>query len=78
MNSRDKDALATAIGFLLAAAALAIVAIVAVGGSATFFWNCVAPDLFGMPQATYRNGVGAVGLLICLKAIWPNLSFDKG
>jgi hypothetical protein len=73
----DKEAFATAAGFLLAAVAVAVVAVVGVGGSMAFFWNCLAPDLFGMPTATYRNGVGAAGIMVCLKVLWPSLSFDR-
>lgn len=76
MNSRDSDTLAVVIGLFLASAALSIVAVLVLGGMASYFWNCFAPDLFDMPRATYRNGVGAVGLWFCLKAICPTFSFD--
>lgn len=67
MNSDAKEKLAIAVGFLLAASSLAIIAVFVGGWAVTVFWNRFGPPMFGMPEAEWRNGIGLVGFLLCIR-----------
>lgn len=66
---KGDDALALAIGMILATISLGIVCIAGGGVVLMLFWNCAMPDLFGLPEATYRNAVGLVGLAVGARAV---------
>lgn len=75
----ERDAIATAIGFLLAALTVSLIVIVAGGCAAAYFWNCFAPDLFGAAKATPRNGIGFVALLVvCTQASSLTVGKSRG
>jgi uncharacterized membrane protein YedE/YeeE len=67
----DRDIIATGVGFFLASCLVAVIIVLAGGVGVAYFWNCFAPDLFGAAAATYRNGIGFVGLLVLVRQITP-------
>ena len=78
MKLDEREILAAAVFALLAGILLGVMSVFAAGYVASIFWNMAAPELFGLPPATVRNGIGLAGLAMCLKwMIGTGVSFKK-
>lgn len=56
-------------------AGVAFVAIVfGLGYASSRFWNLFAPEMFGLPPATWLHGVGFAGFVACARACLGSLS----
>lgn len=70
MTPQMKSDLETAGEFvlwLLVASLSFVVALLVCGGLAAWAWNCSMPHLFGLPHATYGNGIGLALLVTMLR-----------
>ena len=67
MTNEDKENLAAIIGIVLATMLLGVFFVFFAGWAAVMFWNLFAPPMFGWPVAEWRNGIGFVGFLLCLR-----------
>lgn len=66
----DKDIVGSGLAFLVIGTAVWVAAIFVLGGCAAAFWNCFAAD-FGLHEATYKNGCGLAGFIVCCRFLFP-------
>jgi hypothetical protein len=67
MTDDDKENLAAIIGIVLATMSLGVFFVFFAGWAAVMFWNLFAPPMLGWPEAEWRNGIGFVGFLMCVR-----------
>jgi hypothetical protein len=78
MKRDETEILATAVFAILAGILIGVLSVFATGYAGSIFWNMAMPDLFGLPTATVRNGIGLAGLALCAKwMIGSGVSFTK-
>lgn len=68
MTQDDKENVAAIIGMVLAASTLGVFIVLAGGFAVATSWNLFAPAMFDAPAAQWKNGIGLVGFLWCLRA----------
>jgi len=66
MTSRELEAVATAICAMFAGIIIGAISVLATGYAASIFWNMAMPELFDLPTASVRNGIGLAGLVLCV------------
>jgi hypothetical protein len=67
MTEEDKENLAAIIGIVLATTLLVVFFVLLAGWAAVMFWNLFAPPILGWPAAEWRNGIGFIGFLLCVR-----------
>jgi len=78
MTDEDKENIAAIIGIVLATTLLGVFFGFFAGWAAVMFWNLFAPPMFGWPAAEWRNGIGFVGFLFCVRGcLGSELSFKS-
>lgn len=78
MKRNDMEVLADVVFTILAGILVAVLSVFATGYSASVFWNMAMPELFNLPTATARNGIGLAGLALCARwMISSGVSFTK-
>lgn len=72
MTARELEVIAAAVFALFAGIILGAIAVMAVGYATSIFWNMAMPELFNLPTASARNGIGLAGLALCVKWMTGN------
>jgi hypothetical protein len=70
MNDKDlADKIAVVIGNVLGFITAWTFIILTLSAALMLAWNMAMPDLFGLPRASYRNGLGLALLIECVRGL---------
>lgn len=70
MEDRELDALAEVIGKLMGGFLTAVMIFAAVSAGLMIFWNAAVPDVFGLPQLTYKQAASLTAIVGSLSFLW--------